>query len=70
MTSRKFSVPSPAVSADSSSVLDGGLGSYVNMVFDLLLDILFRAGVMIGLLPAFLYPTILVSLIGVTCGEL
>ena len=70
MTSRKFSVPSPVVSADNSSALDDGLGTHVNNVFNLLLDILFRAGVMVGLLPAFLYPTILVSLIGVTCGEL
>jgi len=70
MTSRKFPVPSPVASADNSSVLDDSLGQYVSIVFDQLLDILFRAGVMIGLLPAFLVPTILVSLIGITCGEL
>jgi len=70
MTLRKFSVSSPAVSADNSSVLDDSLGEHVSVVFDLLLDILFRAGVMIGLLPAFLFPTILISLIGIICGEL
>ncbi|KAG0635925.1 hypothetical protein HOY80DRAFT_892204 [Tuber brumale] len=50
--------------------LDNSLGVYVKVVFDQLLDIVFRAGVMTGLLPAFLFPTILVSLIGITCGEL
>ncbi|PWW78291.1 P-loop containing nucleoside triphosphate hydrolase protein [Tuber magnatum] len=52
------------------AALDNNLGPYVNIVFDQLLDIVFRAAVMTGLLPAFLLPTILVSFIGITCGEL
>ncbi|RPA89809.1 hypothetical protein L873DRAFT_1831877 [Choiromyces venosus 120613-1] len=52
------------------SALDYNLGSYVHVVFDQLLDIVFRAGVTTSLLPAFLFPTVLVSLIGILCGEL
>jgi hypothetical protein len=42
----------------------------MQVVFDQLLDIFFRAIVMVSLIPDFMLPALVVSIIGITCGEL
>ena len=42
----------------------------MQVVFDQLLDIFFRAVIMVSLIPAFMFPALAVSAIGITCGEL
>ena len=60
----------PNAVANKRSSLDYSLGAYMQVVFDQLLDIVFRAVIMVSLIPAFMLPALVVSAIGITCGEL
>lgn len=57
------------LSNDIKSV-DGSLGPYLQGVLHQILDCAFRLVVMSGLIPAFFVPTVVVSVIGIVCGNL